>query len=584
MNRTHSLSSIHAGRLYLRLLTYLKPYKSIFAVGIAGFLAFAASQPAFAELMKYLVAEIYSGNRDIRWTIPALLIAIFCFRGVGSFVGNYCFARVSFGIVDTLRKQLFNRLVHMPNDYFDNHNSGGLISRITYDVSQITDASTEVLKTLVREGATVAALLGYLFLQDWLLTSVFLLITPLLGAIVSIISRRLRRLSQRIQLSMGDMTHVCSEMINNYRVMRIFGGEAYEKKRFSESSHQNYRQHLKMVTTASIGTPVMQIVVALALGLLMFLALSYMDMSNPENFIAYLTAASLIPKPVRQITGIVNKIQKAIAAADSIFYQLDQPLEQNIGGHQAHRVTGKIVFDHVSFSYKNDDDKALQNLCFTVEPGQTVALVGRSGSGKTTLVNLLARFYPYQSGDILLDDVPLKHYELLSLRRQIALVNQSVTLFNDTVANNIAYGDMANIDREKIKTVALQAHAWEFIERLPQGLHTLIGEDGARLSGGQRQRLAIARALLKDAPILIFDEATSALDTESERHLQQAMEKVMKGRTTLVVAHRLSTIEHADKILVLDKGAIVEEGKHRQLLAQKGLYASLYAQGFAENT
>jgi len=574
---------VKASVIYWRLLGYVKPYWVMFSLGIVGFLIFAATQPALAMLMEYLINAINAGDRDSRWVIPFLLVAIYLVRGLGSFLGNYGLARVAFGVVHTLRKSLFDHLVHLPGHYFDNQNSGVLISRITFDVSQVTQASTDALKVIVREGATIIALLGFLLWKDWKLTSIFLVIGPLLGLVVMVVSKRLRKLSTRIQMSMGNITHVSSEMIHNYQVMRNFGGETYEKTRFSDASYKNYRQNLKRVTLSAMATPVVQVIVALALGCLMFVALTYMDISDAGSFVAYITAATLIPKPLRQLTDVVNKVQKGIAAADSIFEQLDQQPEQDQGDCLVERVSGELRFEQLNFTYAHDEPNVLSDINLSVNPGQVIALVGRSGSGKTTLVNLLLRFYDYEQGDILLDGVSLNRYTLSCLRQQIALVNQSVTLFNDTVYNNIAYGDMADADEAQVIEAAKQAYAWEFIQALPKGMQTLIGENGTRLSGGQRQRLAIARALLKDAPVLILDEATSALDNESERYIQSALEHVMAGRTTLVIAHRLSTIENADSIVVMDKGQIVEQGTHTALLQQQGLYAKLHAQGFDDN-
>jgi len=562
-------------RIYFRLLGYLRPHWLLFIFSILGFLIFAASQPALAQVMEYLIEAIESGDEDQRIVIPLTMMAIFIVRGIGSFVGNYFIAKVSLNIVHTLRVQLFNQLTTLPSNYFDAHNSGNLISRITYNVQGVTGAATDALKVLIREGATVIALFAYLLWKDWKLTMVFVVIAPFIGILVSVVGKRLKRLASKIQVVMGNITHICSEMISGYRVMRTFSGEDYEKRRFEAVSRENLKQNLKLVRTSAIATPIMQIIVAMAMGSLVFLAMTFMDTSTPGPFIAYITAAGLIPKPIRQLSEVYGTIQKGIAAAQSIFEQLDERSEDDNGQLDVSRVEGRLQIQQLMFAYQAEEGNVLNGIDLNVAAGETVALVGSSGSGKSTLASLIPRFYDFQQGDILLDGKPLKDYSLASLRRQIALVNQDVVLFNDSVASNIAYGGLEDASLEDIRNAAEAAHATEFIEAMPEGFDTLIGEDGTRLSGGQRQRLAIARALLKDAPILILDEATSALDTESERAIQNALEELMKGRTTIVIAHRLSTIEKADKIVVMEHGSIVEVGTHQQLLAKNGTYAKL---------
>jgi len=568
-------SQDNGARVYWRLLSYLKPHWYLFAISILGFLVFAASQPALAQVMEYLIEAIESGDKDQRIIIPLAMMGIFIVRGIGSFIGNYFIAKVSLNIVHTLRVQLFNQLTTLPSNYFDAHNSGNLISRITYNVQGVTGAATDALKVLIREGATVIALFGYLLWKDWKLTMVFVVIAPFIGVLVSIVGKRLKRLASKIQVVMGNITHICSEMISGYRVMRTFSGEGYEKRRFEAVSRENLKQNLKLVRTSAIATPVMQIIVAMAMGSLVFLAMTFMDTSTPGPFIAYITAAGLIPKPIRQLSEVYGTIQKGIAAAQSIFEQLDERSEDDGGRLDVDRAEGRLQIQQLRFAYQAEEGDVLKGINLDIGAGETVALVGSSGSGKSTLASLIPRFYDFQDGDILLDGVPLKEYSLASLRRQIALVNQDVVLFNDSVAGNIAYGGLEGASINDIRIAAEAAHATEFIKAMPEGFDTLIGEDGTRLSGGQRQRLAIARALLKDAPILILDEATSALDTESERAIQDALEELMKGRTTIVIAHRLSTIEKADKIVVMEHGSIVEIGSHRELLDKNGAYARL---------
>ncbi len=569
-------------RVYWRLLGYLKPHWAIFLLSILGFMLFAASQPALAQVMEHLIGAIESGDADQRVVIPLAMMAIFIVRGIGSFIGNYYIAKVSLSIVHSLRVQLFNQLTTLPSSYFDQHNSGNLISRITYNVQGVTGAATDALKVLIREHFTVLCLLGYLLWKDWKLTMVFVVIAPFIGVVVVLVGKRLKRLASKIQVVMGNITQICSEMISGYRVMRSFSGESYERRRFEAVSGENLKQNLKLVKTSALATPVMQLIVAMAMGALVFLAMTFMDTSSPGAFVAYITAAGLIPKPVRQLSEVFGTIQKGLAAAQSIFEQLDEVPERDTGTRRVERVEGRLEFKGLSFAYDSAESDVLHDINLTVAEGQTVALVGSSGSGKSTLASLLPRFYEVEQGQILIDGVAIDDYSLASLRQQIALVNQDVVLFNDTVASNIAYGGLAGASDEQVRAAADAAYASEFIDKMPEGLSSLIGEDGTRLSGGQRQRLAIARALLKDAPILILDEATSALDTESERKIQSALEKLMEGRTTLVIAHRLSTIEKADKIVVMDGGRIVEQGTHESLLAAGGAYANLHQLQFTE--
>lgn len=530
----------------------------------------------FAGLMHYTVDSLEQQQREAIYSIPLATVGIVLFRGIGSFLGSYYLAKVSNNIVYTLRCQIFNRYTVLPNCFFDNTNSGHLISKVIYDVNQVTSAATDAIKVVIREGLTVVGLLGYLLYMNWKLSLLFFGIAPLIALVVRYASKRFRKINKKIQVSMGDITHVSSEMINGYRVVRSFGGEEYEKKRFQAASRYNFRQSMKLVKASAIHTPILQLIVASAIAGLIFLALLMMDNATTGAFIAYITAATLMPKPVRQLSEVNATIQKGIAAAESIFEILDEPREVDQGTHRVARVKGKLEFKHLSFSYPGTDKLVLRDLSFVVEPGQTVALVGHSGSGKTTLTSLIPRFYGYTTGTILLDDTEIREYALKNLRQQIALVTQQVTLFNDTIERNIAYGALTSATRQQVVKAAEAAHAMEFIDKLPDGLDTLVGENGVKLSGGQRQRLAIARAILKDAPVLILDEATSALDTRSERMIQSALEQVMEGRTTIVIAHRLSTIESADKILVMEKGAIVECADHTALLEKDGVYAQLY--------
>jgi ATP-binding cassette, subfamily B, bacterial MsbA len=513
-----------------------------------------------------------------------LIIAAAAVRGFGEILGELLLSRISFGVVHRIRTQLFDQLLLMPSAYFDASTQGHLVSRLTYNVGQLRDTGTDALKTLIQDGAKVLIYLGYMIFLSWKLTLIFAATAPLVGFVVIYASRRFRRISRRIQNSMGDVTHVASEAVSGYRVVRIFGGEAYERARFYRSSDSNQRQNLKMVATKVTSTQVIQIFVAGALALLIALLLQPEvagDLTTGQ-IVTLLGLAGMLARPIRKLTEVNARLQRGLAAAEDIFGQMDQPLERDGGQRDVERVAGRLEFRGVSFAYERSKGPVLHDIDLVIEPGQTVALVGRSGSGKSTLASLIPRFYDPEQGTILLDGEPLDSYRLASLRRQIALVTQQVTLFNDTLERNIAYGALADADAAAVRSAVERAHADSFIDELPDGLQTLVGDDGVLLSGGQRQRIAIARALLKNAPVLVLDEATSALDTESERHIQAALEEVMRGRTTLVIAHRLSTVERADRIVVMEGGRIIESGSHAELLARQGAYAALYDAQFSE--
>ncbi|MFC5696838.1 lipid A export permease/ATP-binding protein MsbA [Pseudomonas sp. GCM10022186] len=581
-------------KIYFRLLGYVRPYVGLFLISISGYIIFASTQPMLAGILKYFVDGLSNPDavlfpdvpylRDLKLlqAVPLLIILIAAWQGLGSYLGNYFLAKVSLGLVHDLRLALFDSLLRLPNRYFDSHNSGHLISRITFNVTMVTGAATDAIKVVIREGLTVIFLFGYLLWMNWKLTLVMVAILPLIALMVSSASRKFRKQSKKIQVAMGDVTHVASETIQGYRVVRSFGGEPYESGRFQTASQDNTRKQLRMTKTSAVYTPMLQLVIYTAMAALMFLVLFLRGDASAGDLVAYITAAGLLPKPIRQLSEVSSTVQRGVAGAESIFEQLDEAPEVDHGTLERERVSGRLQVRNLSFQYPGTDKPVLQDISFEAEPGQMVALVGRSGSGKSTLANLIPRFYHHDQGQILLDGVDVEQYRLRNLRRHIALVTQQVTLFNDSVANNIAYGDLAGAPREDIEKAAEAAYAKEFVDRLPQGFDTEVGENGVLLSGGQRQRLAIARALLKNAPVLVLDEATSALDTESERHIQAALDRVMDGRTTLVIAHRLSTIEKADLILVMDQGRIVERGSHVELLAMNGYYARLHASQFEE--
>ena len=581
-------------KIYLRLLGYVRPYIGYFAVSLLGYLIFASSEPMLAAVLKYFVDGLNTpgqnavhylpllGEVQLIWGVPVLMVMIVAWRSLGSYLGNYYLAKVSLGLVNDLRQALFNSLLRLPNRYFDENNSGHLISRITYNVTMVTGAATDAIKVVVREGLTIVFLFGYLLWMNWKLTLVMLAILPVIGVLVSSASRKFRKQSKKIQASMGELTHVSSETIQNYRAVRSFGGENYETRRFQSASEDNTHKQLRMVRTSALFTPALQMVSFSAMAVVLFLVLYLRGDATAGDLVAYITAAGMLPKPIRQLSEVSSTIQKGLAGAESIFAQLDEMPENDSGTYSAEHVRGHLQVRQLNFTYPGAEHPVLQDIEFTAQPGQMIALVGRSGSGKSTLANLIPRFYPHTAGDILLDGVDVRDYTLKNLRQHIALVSQQISLFNDSIANNIAYGDLAGTPREAVIAAAKAAYADEFICKLPAGYDTLVGENGVLLSGGQRQRLAIARAILKNAPLLILDEATSALDTESERHIQAALETATAHRTTLVIAHRLSTIEKADLILVMDGGRIIERGRHSDLLAQNGAYAHLHSLQFAE--
>ncbi len=571
-------------QLYGRLLGYVKPYWRMFALSLVGLVLTAATEPVLPALFKPLLDEGFVGKNEdfIRW-IPLLLLALFLVRGVTSFISTYCMAWVGSRLVMDLRAAMFDKLMTLPTRYFDQNPSGQLIAHLAFNVTQVTQSATSAVTTLVRDTLTVLGLLGYLLWLNWKLTLIVFGMVPLTLWVVRIASKRLRGLSRKAQQNIGELTQVVDEAVGGHRVVKLYGGEAYEAGRFRHAANQARTYEMKRVAANAIYEPFVQFLAAVALAIIVYIAADQAsdNATTVGGFVAFFMAMLLLFAPLKRLTAVNDQMQRGLAASETIFALLDTDAERDTGIRTLARAAGGLAFRDVSLTYPGKDVPALDRIALAIAPGETVALVGASGSGKTTLANLVPRFYDPDSGAIQLDGVDTRDLSLTNLRAQIALVSQDVVLFNDTLANNIAYGSKRDATPGDIRAACVAAHAWDFIQAMPDKLDTLIGENGMRLSGGQRQRIAIARAILKNAPVLILDEATSALDNESERHVQAALETLMQNRTTLVIAHRLSTIERADRIVVLEGGRIVEIGSHRDLLARQGRYAQLHALQFS---
>ncbi|MBP6582279.1 MAG: lipid A export permease/ATP-binding protein MsbA [Chromatiaceae bacterium] len=583
MSHPDVLAPGSARRIYVRLIAYAKPYWRMFAVSAVGMVFYAATEPLFAAMMKPLLDGTFiDRDAEVVKSMPLILLGIFLVRGIAGFINTYCLQWVGRRVVADLRQEMFEHLLRSPAGYFDTQSTGQILAKLTYNVENVADAATTAVTTIIRDGLTVIGLVAYMLYINVMLSAIFLLVAPAMAVSIRFASQHFRRHSKRIQDRVGELTHVAQEAIDGHRVVKAFGGQARAAERFSFVNEKTRSLQMKMVATNAISVPLVQLVSAIAIAVIIYLSTmqGLREDISVGTFMSFILAMGLLLQPIKSLTGINNQLQRGIIAADSLFELIDSPAEVDTGDRTLDRAQGRVEIRGLTHVYDVDKGPVLRDLDLVIEPGETLALVGRSGSGKSTLASLLPRFYDPLAGQILIDGIPTHDLTLASLRAQISLVTQEVVLFNDTIRNNIAYGHPGTVDQATLEAVAEAAHALEFIQDLPEGFDTLVGDRGILLSGGQRQRLAIARAMLKDAPILILDEATSALDSEAERHIQAALERLMSNRTTLVIAHRLTTIERANRILVLDQGRVVETGSHADLLALDGHYARLHRMQF----
>ncbi|ACL33569.1 lipid A ABC transporter ATP-binding protein/permease MsbA [Glaesserella parasuis] len=569
----------------------LWPMISLFKIGIivamVAMIFNAAADAYLITMLKPLIDEGFGvdSDRNFLKVMAFIVVGLIFARGITSFISAYCLAWVSGKVVMTMRQKVFKHLMFMPVTFFDQNSSGRLLSRITYDSEQVASSSANALQSVVREGIYIVFLVTTMFYYSWRLSLVLFIIGPVIAVLIRVVSKRFRKLSRNMQESMGSMTESAEQMLRGHKVVLSFGGQKVEEERFNHTSNDMRRKGMKMMAASTIADPIIQVIASLALAVVLFVAGSpeiIGDDLTAGEFAAVIGALMGILRPLKTLTNVNAQFQRGMAASQTLFTLFDLPTEKNEGTYQIERAKGDIRFENVTFTYFGKEQPALKNISFNLPAGKTLALVGRSGSGKSTIANLITRFYEIDSGNIYLDDHKIQEYTLNNLREQCAIVSQQVHLFNDTIANNIAYAAKDKYSREQIEAAAKAAYAMEFIEKMPQGLDTVIGENGVSLSGGQRQRLAIARALLRNSPVLVLDEATSALDTESERAIQAALDELQKDRTVLVIAHRLSTIENADEILVVDQGEIIERGSHKVLLEKGGAYKQLYQMQFSE--
>lgn len=570
--------------VYRRLLRYVTPYWPVLIIASLGMAIDAATQAAFAFMMKPMLDGGFVDQDPfvIKW-FPVMIIVMFLIRGAGGFMGMYGLAWVGRKVIRDLREQMFNHLLRLPSSYYDNASSGHIISMFTYNVEQLAQASSTAITVAIRDGLTIVFLVALMLYHSPSLTLTMLILAPAVAIIVRVISKRFRAISTRIQASMGDVTHVTEEAVEGHKVVKTFGGQAYEAQHFDKANEANRQLNMKMMATNAVSSGVVQLAGSFVLAMVIYLATRDPDITV-GTFMSFIAAMMMMLPAMKRLTGIAATLQRGIAAADSVFELLDITEETDEGKISLDEVDGLLEFRNVTKVYDPEKGPVLKNISFQVPAGKVTAIVGRSGSGKSTLISLIPRFYDPTEGAVCLDDRDVREYKLADLRSQISLVSQDITLFNDTIRRNIAYGDLADASDDDIIRAAQAAYAMEFIERMPDGLDTLVGENGVLLSGGQRQRLAIARALLRDSPILIMDEATSSLDTEAEKVIREATDELMRQRTTIIIAHRLSTVENADQVVVMDNGEVVEIGTHQKLLDKGGLYAALYRMQFRDES
>ncbi|EPE2682072.1 lipid A ABC transporter ATP-binding protein/permease MsbA [Vibrio alginolyticus] len=570
---------------FKRLWQFIRLYKSGLIVAVLALVINAISDTYMISLLKPLLDEGFgNAESDFLRTLPLIIFAMMFIRGISGFVSTYCLSWVSGNVVMQVRRMVFNHFMHMPVSYFDKEKTGNLLSRITYDSEQVSAATSQALVSIVREGASIIGLLVLMFYNSWQLSLVLFAVAPVVAWGIGVVSKRFRKISKNMQTMMGNVTASAEQMLKGHKVVLSYGGQDIERQRFEKVSNQMRQQSMKLVTAQAAANPIIQMIASLAIVAVLYLASidSIKEQLTPGTFTVVFSAMFGLMRPLKALTNVTSQFQRGMAASQTLFALIDLEPEKNEGKLTVERANGDVSVKNVSFTYTGAEKPALENVSFDIPRGKTVALVGRSGSGKSTIANLFNRFYDVGSGSITLDGHDIRDYELKNLRQQFALVSQNVHLFNDTIANNIAYATDGQYERSDIEKAATLAHAMEFISKMDGGLDAMIGENGASLSGGQRQRVAIARALLRDAPVLILDEATSALDTESERAIQAALDELQKDKTVLVIAHRLSTIEKADEILVVDDGAIIERGNHAELIKKNGAYAQLHRIQFGE--